>query len=204
MPSDDKTTMAGAMHASLCLLAERWLRSQGCGIVFRDNFRALTHSSEQPDAIGWRWDASILIECKTCRQDFLADKRKHFRADPSKGVGTDPLPDEEGLQMSPDALRALSASGEVLMIFSPPRHQRPRQGQAPSRRHRMFEGQRGLCHLCGEAMLLEVAQDHPEFATYDHLLPASAGGTKAASNIRLAHRRCNMARGNAPIEELQL
>lgn len=43
---------------------------------------------EIPDAIGWTARASILIECKTSRSDFLADCKKVFRFDlPEKGMG---------------------------------------------------------------------------------------------------------------------
>jgi len=76
-----------ATHASLVTLAEKWLWRQNCGVVFRDAFRTPTTSGEQPDAIGWRHSVSILIECKASRSDFLVDKRKVFRANPSLGVG---------------------------------------------------------------------------------------------------------------------
>lgn len=74
-------------HSELVIRAEKWLKSQGCGVVFRDDFRAVTHSGEQPDGIGWRDGLSILIECKASRSDFLSDKKKRFRADPTLGMG---------------------------------------------------------------------------------------------------------------------
>lgn len=73
------------LHDALTLRAERWLEQQGCGIVIRDPFRSF--NQEQPDAIGWRSDVSILVEVKVSRSDFLADKKKSFRADPQKGMG---------------------------------------------------------------------------------------------------------------------
>lgn len=43
---------------------------------------------EIPDAIGWTARASILVECKASRSDFLADCKKIFRFDlPEKGMG---------------------------------------------------------------------------------------------------------------------
>ena len=43
---------------------------------------------EVPDAIGWTSRASILIECKASRSDFLADLKKVFRVDfPESGMG---------------------------------------------------------------------------------------------------------------------
>lgn len=74
-------------HAQLVLKAERWLKQQGCGVVFREPFRATTHSGEKPDAIGWRDGLSLLVECKATRADFLADKKKPFRKAPEKGMG---------------------------------------------------------------------------------------------------------------------
>ena len=74
-------------HNELVDRAEKWLKNQGCGVVFRDEFRAHTHNGEQPDSIGWRDGLSILIECKASRSDFLADKKKRFRQDPSIGMG---------------------------------------------------------------------------------------------------------------------
>ena len=74
-------------HADLVARAERWLKQQGCGITIRDPFRARTPHGEFPDAIGWRDGLSILVECKVSRADFLADRRKPFRADPEKGMG---------------------------------------------------------------------------------------------------------------------
>lgn len=74
-------------HDDLVARAERWLKTMGCGIVFNDNFRAGTISGEQPDAIGWRDGLSLLIECKSSRSDFLADKKKRFRQDAKQGMG---------------------------------------------------------------------------------------------------------------------
>lgn len=72
-------------HAELVALAERWLWRQGCGVVLREFSTIAT--AEIPDAIGWRIGVSILIECKASRADFLADRRKPFRANPEEGVG---------------------------------------------------------------------------------------------------------------------
>ncbi len=74
-------------HSELVARAEMWLKNQGCGVVFNDRLRALTHSGEQPDAIGWRDGLCLLVECKASRSDFLADKKKRFRVDPKEGMG---------------------------------------------------------------------------------------------------------------------
>jgi hypothetical protein len=44
-------------------------------------------SGEIPDAIGFKSNCSIVVECKTSRSDFLADREKPFRLDPSEGLG---------------------------------------------------------------------------------------------------------------------
>jgi len=47
-----------------------------------------TANRETPDVIAWRGAAaSILIECKTSRSDFLADKKKIFRRYEEMGMG---------------------------------------------------------------------------------------------------------------------
>jgi hypothetical protein len=47
----------------------------------------------------------------------------------------------------------------------------------------------GICHLCDKPVSRSVA-------TRDHIIPASKGGSDSADNIALAHRNCNMARGD--------
>ena len=74
-------------HAKLVLRGARWLHAQGCRVVLHDPFRAAVSTGEQPDDIGWRDGLSILIEVKVTFADFLADQKKPFRKDPSKGMG---------------------------------------------------------------------------------------------------------------------
>ena len=73
-------------HDDLVIRAERWLASVKCKVALRE-FRALTQHGEQPDAIGWMYGKSVLIECKATRSDFLSDKRKPFRRYPEWGMG---------------------------------------------------------------------------------------------------------------------
>lgn len=74
-------------HDDLCDIGYRFLKRNGFGVAFHDKFRALVPSGEQPDAMGFRNGTSCLIECKTSRSDFLADRKKRFRKDPSIGMG---------------------------------------------------------------------------------------------------------------------
>jgi hypothetical protein len=76
------------LHDQLVERARRWLKGTcGCSAVLTE-LRAFTGSGECPDAIGWRAEYSISIECKTSRADFLADRKKPFRCDRALGVGT--------------------------------------------------------------------------------------------------------------------
>lgn len=77
-------------HQQLVRLAEQWLRRRyRCGIVLSEQSCA---SGETPDVIGWKgkW-RSVLIECKVSRADFLSDREKPFRKDPTQGMGCERL-----------------------------------------------------------------------------------------------------------------
>lgn len=73
-------------HAELVDRGRRWLRRQGCSVILHEPFRSGV-LIEQPDAIGWREGASILIEAKTSRADFAVDAKKPHRVEPNRGVG---------------------------------------------------------------------------------------------------------------------
>lgn len=75
-------------HDNLCDAAVAFAKRSGFGVVFGDRFRACTTTGEQPDCLAFRSGVSLLIECKTSRSDFLADRKKNFRKDPSLGMGS--------------------------------------------------------------------------------------------------------------------
>lgn len=54
----------------------------GCSIVLSE---IVTAATDIPDAIGWCYGESYLIECKTSRSDFFADQKKPQRVN---GTGT--------------------------------------------------------------------------------------------------------------------
>ena len=65
-------------HEHLCERARRWLSgTRRCDPVFS----GIASCAEIPDAIGWSsrygWYGSTVVECKTSRSDFYADKRKY-------------------------------------------------------------------------------------------------------------------------------
>jgi len=56
------------------------------------------------------------------------------------------------------------------------------------------------CTICGSSLDRHLRKpNHPQYITFDHIIPRSSGGTDDFINIRLAHRRCNEERGNDPI-----
>lgn len=71
-------------HARLCQRALSFLNNYlKCQIAASE----MSYGREIPDAIGWRWDDSVLIECKVSRADFLRDKKKAFRKEGEKSLG---------------------------------------------------------------------------------------------------------------------
>ena len=76
--------MAAYTHEALRKSAVKWLStSQRCSVVLSELVSA---AAETPDAVGWRFGSSILVECKVSRSDFRANKHKpSVRAD--RGAG---------------------------------------------------------------------------------------------------------------------
>lgn len=68
--------MSVLTHDDLTHIAYRWLKNKSYGLVLCE---FVTATSEIPDAIGFKYHYSCVIECKVSRADFLRDKKKHFR-----------------------------------------------------------------------------------------------------------------------------
>ena len=56
------------------------------------------------------------------------------------------------------------------------------------------------CPICGVKMVNKGSPKLHNFATIDHIVPKSKGGTNNIENLRLICRKCNNKRGNK-IEE---
>ncbi len=70
-------------HHGLVNSGYRWLKKR-CGAMFKE---LTSVTVEVPDVIGFNSNGSFLLEAKASRADFLADRKKPFRKDPSKGMG---------------------------------------------------------------------------------------------------------------------
>ena len=69
--------------------------------------------------------------------------------------------------------------------------------KAQEKRAKLFKKQRGKCWLCGGQMNWRVRELDPDSATLDHVSPKSLRvGDGGPGNFKLAHKRCNEARGN--------
>ena len=75
------TSLIPRTHRELCEIAERWLMgTKRCRVAIAEPNCIIT--DERPDAIGFGGYASVLVEAKTSRADFLADLKKPFRIHP--------------------------------------------------------------------------------------------------------------------------
>lgn len=63
----------------------------------------------------------------------------------------------------------------------------------------------GICHLCRKKVKYVPGNAiNPMGGTIDHLIPLTPDGTHTWSNVALAHRRCNISRGNRDVVPVQL
>lgn len=53
-----------------------------------------------------------------------------------------------------------------------------------------------ICGLCSRLVDVQLPYNDPFAATIDHVIPLSRGGGDVRSNVQLAHRTCNTAKGN--------
>ena len=60
----------------------------------------------------------------------------------------------------------------------------------------VFERDRWRCGICGGAVGQQRTYPDPLCGSLDHIVPVSQGGGNEATNLRLTHLRCNVARRN--------
>lgn len=60
----------------------------------------------------------------------------------------------------------------------------------------VFDSHGWICHLCENKIDPRATRDDWMRVTLDHLIPLSRGGTHTRDNVKPAHWKCNMDRGN--------
>lgn len=88
--SRKRRSQSSSEHRRLCVKAGEWLKNNDGKEAPRCTYVAVelvTATAETPDVFGWNYWTSVVIEVKTSRSDFLADKKKPFRQVPSRGIG---------------------------------------------------------------------------------------------------------------------
>jgi 5-methylcytosine-specific restriction endonuclease McrA len=66
----------------------------------------------------------------------------------------------------------------------------------------IFERDGWRCGICSELLDPSAFFPHPQSPSIDHIVPLSKGGEHSRANVRAAHLRCNVRRGNrAPSSE---
>lgn len=71
-----------SVHQKLVTAGRAWLERR-CHVVISE----MASQAEEPDAIGWRHEGSILIECKASRADYWADGDKQSRTFSEAAMG---------------------------------------------------------------------------------------------------------------------
>lgn len=71
----------------------------------------------------------------------------------------------------------------------------PRFRISPTLRTSIYERDGWVCQLCGDPVDPDAAPRTRGYASLDHVIPRSRGGSDEASNLRLAHMGCNADRG---------
>ena len=70
-----------------------------------------------------------------------------------------------------------------------------------SHRKLLWNTSNHTCPICGVHMTNKGKVDASNYATIDHIVPKSRGGTSNIENLRLICRKCNNKRGNRVEED---
>lgn len=62
--------------------------------------------------------------------------------------------------------------------------------------HRLLSAQGGKCFYCPRRISFDRSPRHSRFASKDHFIPLSRGGSAGMSNVVLSCRRCNTQKAN--------
>ena len=69
--------------------------------------------------------------------------------------------------------------------------------QMTTQRNALRLAQRSICAGCGQHIPShrKLKRHHPDYPTFDHVVPRSQGGGRTLANGLLKHQRCNQQRG---------
>jgi len=118
-------------HDEIQHIVAKWLKNHKRNLVVYncpyvvENLVTLNGTGETPDVMGWNYSNSTMIEVKRTRQDFMKDKKKHFRRNEKYAIGNyrlfccptdlikaDEIPSQWGLLY-------INESGEIQIIVKP-------------------------------------------------------------------------------------
>lgn len=74
-------------HDELIKRAVKWLKNTKRYTVILVELSCWTGTSEEPDVLGFKGTESLLIECKTSRNDFFQDQKKFARRHEQYSLG---------------------------------------------------------------------------------------------------------------------
>jgi hypothetical protein len=83
-------------------------------------------------------------------------------------------------------------------------HARRTTGPAPLSVFQIAKRDGNRCHICCRKVNMDLSGMAKWGPTIEHILPVSQGGTNEPDNLALAHRHCNVARGNRGHSQLLL
>lgn len=126
--------------------------------------------------------------CKACRKAYFANYYKRNAAQIQEGVAS-------WQARNPRRVREIKqawASRNPQSVNEAAARRRARLRHAPKveyiDRRYVYDRDGGKCHICGRHVAFEVF-------TIDHLVPILFNGEHTSANVRVAHKRCNSARG---------
>jgi 5-methylcytosine-specific restriction endonuclease McrA len=139
--------------------------------VFRKSHRRLFNSPEP-------------VACVTCGAFFFYDTRANGKVKyclsckPKRAVERAARHDTPEKRAERQARRRARSTGPVIRY------------QDVAHRYGM------VCHLCGLGIDMSLRFPNPFSKSFDHVIPLSKGGAHTLNNIKLAHLRCNIRKGN--------
>lgn len=95
-------------------------------------------------------------------------------------------------------LLALKRLGDRFIIYEIDDYHVTKQRRGNSeQRFKLYEKQNGKCYICGRSTKLDSEhKNDDDFATVDHIIPVSKGGSNRRNNVALCCKLCNNLKGN--------